>query len=345
MKPEYDFIVQANNIHTGGGYVLLNSLLSNLPESSHVFLDSRNHNVNNKFSCQYVKPNLLDRFKSELSIKKLSSVKSKNLFFTNLPPLFKLRGKTVLFIQNAILLSFSLDAGYSLKVKLRHLLERIWLRMFIRNVDKVVVQSESMKELTDSLFNGKVLVEVIPFHFEVEDFKRTNNNKCTNRQVNNTSAFVYIASGDVHKNHVKLIDAWVILAKNNILPELTLTLDRKINQDLLTYLDFCIKKYKLNIINTGWVNHTDVKSLYDKSDCLIFPSLTESFGVPLIEARNYQLDIIASELDYIRDLVDPEQSFNPNSATSIARAVFRYLNLEFPYNQIISPQKFLEKAF
>ena len=59
MKPEYDFIIQANNIHTGGGHVLLNSLLLNIPESSYLFLDSRNHNVNNNTSYQYVKPKLL----------------------------------------------------------------------------------------------------------------------------------------------------------------------------------------------------------------------------------------------------------------------------------------------
>jgi glycosyltransferase involved in cell wall biosynthesis len=57
---------------------------------------------------------------------------------------------------------------------------------------------------------------------------------------------------------------------------------------------------------------------------LIYPSLFESFGLPLLEARQAGLPIIAAELDYVRDIVEPVVSFDPESALSIARAVMRY---------------------
>ena len=66
-------------------------------------------------------------------------------------------------------------------------------------------------------------------------------------------------------------------------------------------------------------------SLYKKIDCLIYPSTHESFGLPLYEAFQIGIPILASELDYVRDIVDPNQSFNPSSYVSIALSIMRFL--------------------
>ena len=39
----------------------------------------------------------------------------------------------------------------------------------------------------------------------------------------------------------------------------------------------------------------------------------ESFGLPLLEASSIDLPIIASESDYVRDVCEPAQTFDPNS--------------------------------
>ena len=39
------------------------------------------------------------------------------------------------------------------------------------------------------------------------------------------------------------------------------------------------------------------------------------------------LPVLASELDYYRDVLDPDQSFDPNSNISVARAVKRFLGI------------------
>ena len=65
--------------------------------------------------------------------------------------------------------------------------------------------------------------------------------------------------------------------------------------------------------------------MYRRVDALIYPSFAESLGLPLIEARQARLPILASELDYVRDVIDPEESFDPMSSVSIARAVKRFM--------------------
>jgi glycosyltransferase involved in cell wall biosynthesis len=71
----------------------------------------------------------------------------------------------------------------------------------------------------------------------------------------------------------------------------------------------------------------------------------ESFGLPLIEARQAGLPILASELDYVRDVVDPEQTFDPDSPMSIARAVKRFLGVEVTPIPLLSASQFLESVF
>jgi glycosyltransferase involved in cell wall biosynthesis len=89
--------------------------------------------------------------------------------------------------------------------------------------------------------------------------------------------------------------------------------------------------------------HEKVLSLYATARAMIFPSTSESFGLPLIEATHAGLPILASELDYVRDVCSPVQTFDPTSAISIARAVKRFLAVAEPVLQIRSPHDFLRE--
>ena len=64
----------------------------------------------------------------------------------------------------------------------------------------------------------------------------------------------------------------------------------------------------------------------NKSEYLIYPSLIESFGLPLIEANKFDCNIISSDLDYVHDIVKPSLVFDPNSIISISETVYLALN-------------------
>ena len=80
------------------------------------------------------------------------------------------------------------------------------------------------------------------------------------------------------------------------------------------------QRYGLKVKNDGELSHQDVLALY--------PSTFESFGLPLIEARQAGVPVLASELDYVRNVLDPEQTFDPDSSISIARAVKRFTGMD-----------------
>ena len=87
----------------------------------------------------------------------------------------------------------------------------------------------------------------------------------------------------------------------------------------------------------------EVQDLYGEVRALIYPSRLESLGLPLIEARAAGLPILAAELDYVRDAVDPEECFDPDSALSIARAVKRFLGYKEAPLPLIGAEAFLEQ--
>lgn len=140
--------------------------------------------------------------------------------------------------------------------------------------------------------------------------------------------FCYVASGEPHKNHRRLIDAWIILAGQNQFPTLCLTLNEQREPQLCAEIAHAVHQHRLRITNLGTLSADEVAGVYSSSRCLLFPSLRESYGLPLLEAAAAGLPIVASERDYVRDVVTPQETFDPESARSIARAVQRSIGAE-----------------
>jgi glycosyltransferase involved in cell wall biosynthesis len=139
--------------------------------------------------------------------------------------------------------------------------------------------------------------------------------------------------------------AWIKLQQDGIFPKLFLTLSKVAYSDLVCWVDYQIKSYGLNIENLGLIQSSQINEIYQSGSALIFPSFTESLGLPLIEAREAGVDILASEMDFIRDVIDPVQSFNPFSPISIARAVKRYLGVVEPPIQMKSISELTRDLF
>ena len=91
-------------------------------------------------------------------------------------------------------------------------------------------------------------------------------------------------------------------------------------------LSLLSKDKNINIFTFEPDNSENAINLLKLSKTLIFPSKFESYGLPIVEAKMHNLKIIASEKDYVRDLIDPEETFDPDSDLSISRAVKRFMN-------------------
>lgn len=331
MKRFTKLIIHATNIHQGGGRSLLDALLKAVASKVVLSVDARMPlpaGMAKNVKVKRVKPSVVQRILAEKWLATVAEKEDVVLCFGNLPPLFKLRGHVMVFLQNRYLIDdVSLD-GFPLKARIRIMVERLWLSRRLANVDEFVVQTPTMKRLLMLYTHGQVPVRVLPFVAEPSGYVRTLSN--LNIQNEAVYDFVYVASAEPHKNHRKLIEAWRLLAGEGLYPSLCLTFDEVRFQGLSDLINEIRKQYGVKINNVGSLSHQDALALYKKSLALIYPSTFESFGLPLIEARQAGLPILASELDYVRDVLDPEQTFDPHSAVSIVRAVKRFLGLEEP---------------
>lgn len=322
--------IHATNVHQGGGQALLGALLGALQGKTRLVLslDERMPvpvNIADDAQVNRVKPTVLQRFGAEKWLARIVASEDVVLCFGNLPPLFRLRGRVVVFVQNRYLIDDVKLEGFPVGVRLRISIERLWFSMKLSNASECIVQTPTMKRLLKISTGGRVPVRVLPFVAEPSDYVRSLPQR--NAQNRNDYDFVYVASGEPHKNHHRLMEAWCLLAEEGYFPSLCLTLDEERFPELCRNVDLMRQRYSLKVVNVGCLSHQDVLELYRNADAAIYPSIFESFGLPLIEARQAGLPVLASELDYVRDVLDPEQTFDPGSSVSIAKAVRRFIGV------------------
>lgn len=329
--------IHAPNVHQGGGRTLLSALLGQVDKSACCVLDERMNKSDAILNpvTHSIKPTLLDRLGAEIFLSKNAKADDIVLCFGNLPPLFKSRAKVLVFLQNRYMFGTHDFSRFALGAKLRLWLERWWFRTRMRSNYQIIVQSATMqRELQSSLgFKATVLPFLAangePSIITAESFQ------------NKEFDFVYVSSAEPHKNHAALLDAWVLLAEQGIRPSLALT----VNEDSAAHVTQLIEQksilHGLRITNLGTLKHGDVHNLYCASNALIFPSKLESFGLPLLEASKLGMPVLAPELDYVRDVIEPAQTFDPNSPTSIARAVLRHLKIPVTKTETVDAKAFL----
>tara|TARA_B100001142_G_C14275091_1_gene632510 strand:- start:818 stop:1492 length:675 start_codon:yes stop_codon:yes gene_type:complete len=214
--------------------------------------------------------------------------------------------------------------------------ERILFKRGIQNTDYLVVQSQSMADCFSKMYNysGSPLIKVWPYK---------NIDKVERNYSESKPSFIYVASLEPYKNHLTLIDAWVLLKDLGINPRLYLTIDNENFPNDYKYIEKKIKSHNLNISIKPKLTRDELMFYFSQADCLIYPSLFESYGLPLVEAMQMKIPIIASELDFVRDLVDPEETFDPKSSKSISRAVIRFLGHKNKKTEVLSGKSFIEK--
>ena len=327
-------IIHATNVHQGGGRTLLVGILSALKQPAIVLLDERLFPLPDLFPEVKVirfAPSLTARLKAELLLRKLSEPEDIVLSFGNLPPLFRNSGRVLIYLQNRYLSGSRSLKGLPLLVRLRIRMERMWLRYCLRN-GKILVQTETMMMEVKKQWGYDA--KVIPFLPNDTDEKPP---PVQQRQYD----YLFVASGEPHKNHLRLLEAWINLAKRGYRPSLCLTLDKNFDAKLLSSIEALISQYDLKIYNQPSASK-QISLLYSNSTALIYPSLFESFGLPLLEANRAGLPIIAAELDYVRDVVVPVMTFDPESPLSIARAVMRHNGWEQHIPPPVDAERFIQ---
>jgi len=305
-------------IHNGGGKEILDLIIN------YVY----NHNLENYFlfllDSRYIIPvqsnKKIDFLKISPSEKGRKNFYKQNKNFksyfslSNVPPPICIDNPCTIYFHNDLFLNpFKSNLGCTMTIK-----NWIKKRYIISKTNKSYdwcVQTELMKKKLNNIYgieNNKIHVYPI-----------FDSNKIISTKINNS--LIYVCNSSKHKNHKRLMDAF-IKAANKTHGKLHLKLTLSDNDFKKSEYNRTNIPNNLLIQNIGIVGKEKLSDLYLESKFLIFPSLNESLGLPLIEAVNRGCFIIASDKEYVKEVVSPSNVFNPYSSDSISDAIVNSLS-------------------
>jgi len=137
---------------------------------------------------------------------------------------------------------------------------------------------------------------------------------------------LHVSACAIHKNLETVIDALPLLSSSGMKVKLVTTLTRGSRGDPDVFDRLMMQTRRLGLSDTvtssGHLEHRQLHHLYRKADVFVFPSFTESFGHPLVEAMACGLPVVASDMAINRELCgDAACYFDTFSPQSCANAL------------------------
>ena len=301
----------AQNVRGGGGVPLLNYIIEELDKreiQTDIHHDTSFHATKTKYIKCYEYKHGFSKILSFLP-------RGKNtLFFGNLPPLRKFQNSYVFFHNPYISLPYDELLKQRPKLLIKYFLQRLYIRYFGKNVSGFICQTSEIQNQVEKIVT--VPVYVLPIFEDIKTLKLTSFSPSLD--------LFYPAYPHTHKNHVNLYKALKVLETRNISLTIGLTLPPNVEALLQMFSEFDTSKY-ITICNYGIIPKIDVLSILQSARALIFPSLRETLGLPLIEAAQLGKPIIAPHLSYIDQIVEPSLRFDPENHRSIAKAIEQFI--------------------
>ena len=146
---------------------------------------------------------------------------------------------------------------------------------------------------------------------------------CANPQ---RKGLLFVGSLEPRKNFGNLVKALEILDKKGIQVTLTMTGPKgwKNSSENSLLQNSPVAK---NIQHLGFVSDDDLKNLYAKSAAVIFPSVYEGFGLPVLEALNYKTPVLTTKGSVMEEIAgDCGIYFDAQNPESIAQTIEAFLN-------------------
>lgn len=243
--------------------------------------------------------------------------------FQNIPIRTKI--KQIVYYHQSLPLSDTLFSPFNKETRVLYLYQKfygLFFKLNKRYISHLVVQANWIREKISGKFgveNNKI--EVIAPQVEIFKYISLEFNKI--RPVENV--FFYPANAYTYKNHLIIIKALnylgsVYIKKHRIKVVFT------INNSESNYLQSMVLNYNLQDVVSfiGRIPRADVYSLLIKSKALLFPSKLETYGLPLKEARQLGVFIVASKLDYATEVLEGyeyKRLCSPDSAKEWASAI------------------------
>ncbi|MEJ2009035.1 MAG: glycosyltransferase family 1 protein [Acidobacteriota bacterium] len=197
--------------------------------------------------------------------------------------------------------------------------------------DVIITISEASKRAIIEKFGEPAEKIVVTYPGCSEDFRKIvdpNALAAIREKYSLPDEFVFYPAGTwPHKNHIKLLEALSVLrSKHDFQKRLIMTGIPQNNHDRVLE---SVKRFGLEsqVRFLNVVPFADLPAIYNMATLMVFPSLFEGFGIPLVEAMSVGLPIACSDRTSIPEVVgEAGVYFDPDNAEDIADRIYQLWN-------------------
>ncbi len=232
----------------------------------------------------------------------------------------------VLTLHDVIYMEKSPFAGGSLYQKFGNVYRRMVVPRIIKHAKSIITVSEYEKgiiakqfpDISDKIevvYNGKSEY----FHSNYTESEI----EAVNKKYNLPYEFIFfLGNTDPKKNLKRVIEAYISYCKNAENPQKLVIADysRSSLDDILSRLN--AKEYANQFVLPGYILNKELPLIYNKAQLFLYPSLRESFGIPIIEAMACGVPVITSDVASMPEVSGGAALLvDPKDASSIADAI------------------------
>jgi len=274
-------------------------------------------------------------------------LKKEKLDFVHFPhwniPFFY-RGKFVVTIHDLILYHYHTREASTLG-PITYFFKNIAYKLLLRHVPKKAKQIITISEFTKQdiiktlgIPANKITVTYLApiLKDNIDDQQNNTKNQEILKKYNITKKYLlYVGVAYPHKNLERLVKAWKMFEEQN--QNFNLILVGKKNYFYERLINSENFKNCKNIIFTDFVPDNELVTLYQNSAAYIFPSLYEGFGLPPLEAMQYNVPVASSNKTCLPEILgNAALYFDPQNEQDICSKISIILTDENKRQELIN---------
>jgi glycosyltransferase involved in cell wall biosynthesis len=238
---------------------------------------------------------------------------------------FATKAKKIVLLHHPYLVDEKLYQLLKPVPKLIEKLKRILFNKTVRNVDLIVVQSKYMQDCFEEKYpneKNKTIIIPNPLSSALSSIEKPAFQAL--KPPNKIFKMLYVSRFYPHKNHDFILALSKKLQENKFEHEFLLTIDKSLpgaNDFLNNAKEFG------TVTNIGELPQKELINYYNEADLFVFPSKSETFGNPIIEAMFFSCPLLLPDLGYSRALAQSVAEFyDSESASACADVIIKIAN-------------------
>lgn len=233
------------------------------------------------------------------------------------------KGNTITTIHDLTTLRFNNPDKNFIVFKIKQLVYGRVIKIAARKSKYIITPSEYVKKdliAYTGISQNKIKVTYEAADYIIEESKPVNT-------LIGKEYIMYVGRPTPHKNLKRLVEAHQLLLKSN--PDIYLSLSGKIDSNYLRIKKWINKKGYKKVIFTGYLDDAELKWMYQNTKAYVFPSLSEGFGLPGLEAMVHGAPVVSSNATCLPEIYgDAAIYFDPMNVSEMSEKINQLINTQ-----------------